>query len=909
MEGHADMNMLYYGDNLDVLREHVQPESVDLVYLDPPFNPKWAYNVIFGGHRHDTQAAAAQIQAFEDTWHWTAATDQQYQGYTSGGLPDRTADALRAFRTLLRENDTMAYLVNMAPRLVELCRVLKPTGSLYLHCDPTMSHYLKILLDAIFGVSKFRSEIIWKRTSAHSGAHRYAPVHDVILYYTKGNKATWSSPRADYTEEYLAKYYRFDDGDGRLHARADLTAAGTRQGRSGASWRGFDPTAKGLHWKFTVARLDELDARGRIYWPPAHGWPRYKRYRDELRGRACSDIWEDIAPLNSQAIERRSYPTQKPLELLQRIITASSKPGDVVLDPFCGCGTSIDAAQRLGRRWIGIDIAFVAIGIIQQRLRHYHGDQLKYEVQGIPRDLASADALFRRSEFEFQRWAVYQINALPTEKQSRDKGVDGIANFDIDRKTAGRLIVSVKGGEKVKPEHARELRGTVETEKAQMGVLITRVKPTPGVHDAVRRAGTYTWPLNNHTYPKIQVITVEQLLGGAFPSTPTLHPLYNFPSRASRVPGASRVLAGRVFVHARVTDVEPLLHLVNGKLSGLVLTGAKGARTAARLRKTLEIDCPIVIDPAAYEAEKATPLEPFQLPGRTTRSQALNSCINEMCKMGADAALTPTRFIAASDLASLESVMAAVATPHPQAVLSLPLDIAWLSAGWIGTLIDVLGSSPIPKAVMLGGHPGTPQHAAVALANLRRLVAAVPQLALFRADLSVFDMMVHGALAGAIGTSSALRQIAPPGEEQRLHEHPAEEPTTSPNVLVRDLVTYVPGAVLSDRFGDSPGPVCRCRHCGQRRLTSFLGRGEWHQARLHGVAVWTEWLPSLVGEASLAEREQTWIRLCQHGIEQHNAYNRLAGYPSGGFSPPPQLRFWAGESAWLPTTAARPSLD
>src|SRR5665647_3719779 len=308
---------------------------------------------------------AAQIQAFGDTWVWTPTTDEQYASLMAGEVPPRVADAVGAFRTLLGENDAMAYLVNMAPRLVEMHRVLKQTGSLYLHCDPTMSHYLKVLLDGIFGPQFFRNELIWKRTSSHSSAKKYAPVHDVILYYSKSKKLTWNTPRTGYDEEYLDKYYHFDDGDGRLYWRADLCAAGTRNGRSGVPWHGLDPTAKGMHWKFAVETLDDLDKEGRIYWAKGgQGWPQYKRYRDELKGLVVSDIWTDIDHINPVAAERLGYPTQKPIALMERILEASSNPGDVVLDPFCGCGTTVDAAQRLGRTWLGIDVTYIAIDLI-----------------------------------------------------------------------------------------------------------------------------------------------------------------------------------------------------------------------------------------------------------------------------------------------------------------------------------------------------------------------------------------------------------------------------------------------------------------------------------------------------------------------------------------------------------------
>jgi DNA modification methylase len=517
-------NWLYYGDNLDVLREHIPSRSVDLVYLDPPFNSSRSYNVIFGSQPGDGNGAAAQIQAFDDTWHWTPVTEQQYQRYTlAGELPEQVADVLQAFRLLLGENDAMAYLVNMAPRLVELHRVLKPTGSLYLHCDPTMSHYLKIMLDAVFGPDKLRSEIIWKRTSAHSSAKKWGPVHDVIFYYAKGVRAVWREPRGEYSGAYLDKYYRFDDGDGRLYWRADLCAAGTRNGSSGQPWRGFSPTPKGMHWKFATERLDELDADGRIYWPKGgSGWPQYKRYRDELRGVAIGDVWSDIDRINPRADERLGYQTQKPVALLERIIAASSNPGDVVLDPFCGCGTTVDAAQRLGRRWIGIDITFIAVDLIEKRLKDRFPGIASYETFGIPRDIAGAGALFRHSPFDFERWAVSRINARPNEKQVGDKGVDGVARFYLDRKTNGRVLVSVKGGKTVGPQFVRDLLGTVQTQKAQMGVLITMAEPTPGIMDAANHGGTYTWPVNGEVFPRVQVITVRDLLNGKMPEMPSL---------------------------------------------------------------------------------------------------------------------------------------------------------------------------------------------------------------------------------------------------------------------------------------------------------------------------------------------------------------------------------------------------
>jgi DNA modification methylase len=416
------VNRLYYGDNLDVLRRYLDDASVDLVYLDPPFNSNASYNVLFA--ERDGTKAASQIRAFEDTWEWNEDAARAHEEVIEAG--GRVADAMRAFRTFLGESDMMAYLAMMAPRLVELRRVLKPTGSLYLHCDPTASHYLKMLLDAIFGPALFQNEIIWKRTTAHSSAKRYAPVHDVLFYYAKTESVRWNSPRTAYEQEYLDKYYKFDDGDGRLYWRDNLCAAGVRHGRSGAVWRGIDPGAKGMHWKFTVERLDELDAEGRIYWPPKGTMPQYKRHRDELKGKAVSDLWDDIDRINPVGSERLGYPTQKPEALLERIITASSNEGDVVLDPFCGCGTTIAAAQRLKRNWIGIDITALAITLIRSRLSDAFGSAARFEVIGEPVSLPDAMKLAKDDPYQFQWWALGLVGARPVEqKKGADKGIDG----------------------------------------------------------------------------------------------------------------------------------------------------------------------------------------------------------------------------------------------------------------------------------------------------------------------------------------------------------------------------------------------------------------------------------------------------------------------------------------------------
>lgn len=515
-------NKLYYGDNLEVLRQNVKDKSVDLVYLDPPFNSNRNYNVIFGRHLRQENGDAAQIEAFGDTWTWTQATDEQYQDLISGGLPNEVANALMAMRTLLTENDAMAYLVNMAPRLVQLHRVLKPTGSLYLHCDSTMSHYLKILLDAIFGAELFRNEIIWKRTSGHSDAVGYGRVHDVILFYLKSTKATFNKVYQEYDAEYVEQYYRYvEEGTQRRFMSGDLSAAGLAGGGYVYEWNGVT-----REWRCPIETMQQYEHENRIFYTK-NGFPRLKRYLDEAKGLPGQDIWSDIEALRSWHKEKLTYPTQKPVSLLERIIEASSDEDDIVLDPFCGCGTSIDAAQRLDRRWIGIDITYIAIDLITKRLkdRFPQMDEASYEVAGIPRDKAAALALFSKSPFDFERWAVSLVNGQPNQKQVGDRGIDGVARFplgDPNRKAKqiGQILISVKGGKNVGPTAVRDLLGTVNTQHAEMGVLVMMTEPTRGIVDAVNHAGTYRHPANGEIFPKIQVVTVGELLTGKRPKLP-----------------------------------------------------------------------------------------------------------------------------------------------------------------------------------------------------------------------------------------------------------------------------------------------------------------------------------------------------------------------------------------------------
>lgn len=532
------LNKLYYGDNLDVLREHVETESVDLVYLDPPFNSNRSYNVLFKEKSGDE--AQAQIEAFDDTWTWSHETEALYVELMNGSASLKVKDALEAMRKLLGDNDVLAYLVMMTARLVELHRVLKATGSLYLHCDPTASHYLKMILDAIFGLDRFRSEIIWKRYGSHNDAKGYGAVHDTILYYVKGRTAKFNKQYQQYDEAYVRERFRFTDPDGRRWAEQNLSSPNPRPNLTypytASNGVTYQPPANG--WKVSLERMRELDAQGRLHYPSKPGGRlRLKSYLDEGKGVPVQDVWTDVLSIGGTSAERLGYPTQKPIALLERIIKASTDPGDIVLDPFCGCGTTIDAAQSLDRKWIGIDITTIAIDLIDARLRHSYGESVRdtYEILGIPKDLAGAAALFKRSPFEFERWCVMMLDGQPNEKQVGDKGIDGVIRFPIDGKgNSDRILVSVKGGA-TNPGHVRDLIGTVQSQRAGMGVFVTMNRPTKAMIEAANHSGLYVHPANGQKFPKVQIITVEELLQGKRPTLPnTLLPYFQAQKRVDK---------------------------------------------------------------------------------------------------------------------------------------------------------------------------------------------------------------------------------------------------------------------------------------------------------------------------------------------------------------------------------------
>jgi len=507
---------LYYGDNLQILREQIANESVDLIYLDPPFNSKRDYNLLFKtpkGHESD-----AQITAFEDTWHWGGQAQDEFRELMKCGNTD-VSQMMEALRAFLGENDMMAYLTMMANRLLEMHRVLKPTGSLYLHCDPTASHYLKIVLDGVFGKLNYRSEIIWKRTSAHSSAHRYGPIHDVIFYYTKSDSFTWNEQFQAYDEAYLDEFYTHFDKDGRRWRRSDLTGAGTRNGETGEVWRGLDVTAKGRHWAYPPSTLEKMDSDGKIHWPTKEGgMPMLKRFLDEQAGVPLQDVWSDISPMHNLSDERLGYPTQKPLALLDRIVSASSNKGEVVLDPFCGCGTALDAAQKLKRNWIGIDITHLAVSLIEKRLKSRYPELAKkgaFSIEGVPQDFAGARDLAERDKHQFQLWACALVNVQPYRggKKGADQGIDGMGFIEVAKSKTEKVLVSVKGGENVGASMIRDLKGTVEREKAAIGLFVTLTAPTKPMVTEAASAGHYESP-HHGAFPKIQILTIAGLLDG-----------------------------------------------------------------------------------------------------------------------------------------------------------------------------------------------------------------------------------------------------------------------------------------------------------------------------------------------------------------------------------------------------------
>lgn len=526
------MNRLFYGDNITIMQRELGKHSVDLIYLDPPFNSKQNYNLMY--KTMTGRPVPEQVEAFFDTWELDAEKEHIARSMPvlmrEHGVEDAYVEFWRLWMNALRNTQPklLAYLIYMVQRLLHMKSILRPTGSIYLHCDPTASHYIKVMMDGIFGHQNFQNEIVWKRTGSHGGSKRWGPVHDTILFYTASDKYTWNRVFQEYDESYLDKFYRFNDARGRYRL-VTLTGAGTRTGDSGKPWRDVDPTTSGRHWAVpsraleeayptkdmsglsTQEKLELLDAAGLIYWPPRGSVPQQKRYSNENPGVQIQDIISDIGPISSHSSERLGYPTQKPIALLDRIIQASSNKGDVVFDPFCGCGTTIYSAVKNERQWVGCDIAILSIKLVKEVLQErYRLDEgTHFKVDGIPVSVEQAGELFKHDPFQFQHWFVERVGGFPAQRKTADRGIDGRIYFEA----GGGLkeaVLSVKGGH-VRPTDVRDLRGTLEREPdAEIAGFLSLQPPTPAMEREAAEAGNYEY--NGIRYPRIQLLTVHQVL-------------------------------------------------------------------------------------------------------------------------------------------------------------------------------------------------------------------------------------------------------------------------------------------------------------------------------------------------------------------------------------------------------------
>jgi DNA modification methylase len=525
----TNKNRLYYGDNLDVLRNKIASESVDLCYIDPPFNSKRNYFQIYNNQGGEDRA---QAQAFVDTWEWgDEAVDglawiTDVDNLNNGKLTEQTVELIKGLEKVLKRGSLLAYLIHMTLRIVEIHRVLKPTGSFYLHCDPTASHYLKLVLDAVFcgQGGDYVNEITWKRSSAHGdgkqGAKHFGRISDTILFYVKDARAYYFEPPYEpYSDAALARDYRYvEEQTGRRYRLAPLDGpGGAAKGNPFYQVLGVSG-----YWRFKKEKMELLIEQGRIVRSKTGKSVSQIMYLDESKGRPVDNVWTDISKIAPMSKERLGYPTQKPELLLERIIKTSSADDAVILDAYCGCGTTVAVAQRLGRQWIGIDITYQSIALILKRLEDkYAADWPAVEanilLDGVPRDLASAVALANRKDDktrkEFEKWMIltYSRNqARINEKKGADGGVDGIAYFLKDKSENGKAIFQVKSGKTGRGDLAK-LNSDRIREKADFGILLCMDMPTKAMRDEIAAAGKYQHPLLNREDDRLQVVTVAEI--------------------------------------------------------------------------------------------------------------------------------------------------------------------------------------------------------------------------------------------------------------------------------------------------------------------------------------------------------------------------------------------------------------
>ncbi len=528
-------NALYYGDNLEILRDKIRDESVDLCYIDPPFNSKRNYNQIYN---KVGQEDLAQEQAFVDTWTWN---DQAQDGYHQilsnhqNHFAEQTIELVRGLHGVLGEDSLLAYVISMTLRVAEIHRVLTSRGTFFFHCDPTASHYLKLMLDSIFlpAGGDFLNEIIWKRSSAHSdakqGAHHFGRISDAIFFYSKSQDVTWNQQYVPYDPAYIARDYRRTDPDGRRYRIDNL------QGPGGAAKGNpcYEVLGVTRYWRYKKEKMMELQREGRIVQTRPGAVPQYKRYLDEMPGVPVQNVWTDIPVINNRSHEKLGYPTQKPEALLERIIRATSNEGDVVLDAYCGCGTSIAVAQRLNRRWIGMDITYQAIATILARLEDQFGEEVMDSValDGLPKDMASARALAHKKDDrvrkEFEKWAIltYTNNrAVIKKKKGADGGIDGVFYFwNGGEINAAKMVLQAKSGN-VQRKDIAALRGDMEKEGAALACLITLEEPTRPMKKDAKSAGIYENAARGIRCDKIRIVRVEEIIHHAERIDLAMHP-------------------------------------------------------------------------------------------------------------------------------------------------------------------------------------------------------------------------------------------------------------------------------------------------------------------------------------------------------------------------------------------------
>lgn len=516
----AENNFLFYGDNLEVLRKHIKDETVDLCYIDPPFNSQRDYNQIYNNIGSEDQA---QAQAFTDTWVWDEHAITGFDEVLSnekGRFTPKTVELIKGLRAVLGEGSLLAYLVSLTLRVTEIHRILKPTGNFFIHCDPTASHYLKLMLDGIFCSQggEYQNEIVWKRTSSHNDSHRFASIHDCIFYYTKSKDGVWNPQYSPHNEKYLKTHYNRKDKDGRNYRLDNIIRSASMGPRPNLAYeyKGYTPQ---WGWRMVLEKVQAIDEANRLEWSKS-GIPYLVRYLDEQQGAAMPSIWDDIPPINSQAAERLGYPTQKPLALLERIIKAASNEGDVVMDAYCGCGTTIDAAQKLKRRWIGIDITYQSIAVVLKRLEDTYGQKPLDNIvlNGIPKDIKSAKALAHKKDDrlrkEFEKWAVltYTNNrARINEKKGADAGIDGTGFFKTGKYENAKIIFQVKSGGVGRKDIA-SLRGDMEKTDSALALLITLEEPTKPMLADAKAAGVYKHAEMGKNYDRISIITIQDIL-------------------------------------------------------------------------------------------------------------------------------------------------------------------------------------------------------------------------------------------------------------------------------------------------------------------------------------------------------------------------------------------------------------